>query len=189
MKSFVLYIMQSKNKNALHKDFVLRGKRVAETVILFAVFGKINYKKGVVLNMYKHNIHKGFTYLIFIYLSIIIISISVPAVIEKIDEYTYMYSLLFIFIGSFCFAEIYFPISENIKEKGMAMSLYRYFFIMTGYALAILLVFFLNWLFTKLGLLNRLKYTFYASLGGFVWLISKKIALIFPNVPNINKEQ
>lgn len=138
--------------------------------------------------MYKHQIHKGFTYLIFIFANLSILSIMVPVLFKNIGDYTFLFCFLFSSAGAFIFSELYFSINEVIEHKGILMTIYRNFFIYLGYIMSIALVLAFNWMLISMGYFNELSYTLFSLLGGLIWLISLKIAIVFPNI-RVQKEQ
>jgi hypothetical protein len=91
--------------------------------------------------MYNHDVHKSMTHFFFMFLSISVFFVIVPATIENVNEYTYMFSFIFSLIGQFCFREIYIPIQTKVKGTGFTMSLYRYCFIFIGFMIGIGIVF------------------------------------------------
>lgn len=132
--------------------------------------------------MYKHDIHKGFTYLFFFMITIFILIPIVP-ISFQIDQFTYMNALIFSIIGSFCFSEIYIGLHESIKEKGFLAIFVRYLFILPVFAINCSLVLLGNWFAMQHKIVDTLNFTWFAVVGGFIWLISFHSAKLVPNLP------
>lgn len=134
--------------------------------------------------MYKHDIHRGFTYVFFFLLTLIILIPTVP-VSFKMNEYTYMNALIFSILGITCFGEIYLGLHETIKDKSFLAAFVRYLFILPIFAINCTIVLFCNWLVVQQGLVESTNFTWYTVLGGFTWLLSFHLAKIMPNLPAI----
>ena len=141
--------------------------------------------------MYKHDIHKSFTYLFFFMITIFILIQTVP-ISFQVDEFTYMNALIFSIIGSVCFSEIYLGLHESIKDKGFLAFFVRYLFILPVFAINSSIVLLGNWFAIQHKILDTLNFTWYTVVSGFIWLISFHMAKFVPNLPAIvfkKKEQ
>ncbi|BCB35595.1 hypothetical protein [Bacillus cereus] len=138
--------------------------------------------------MYKSDFNKGLSYLILVFLSFGLIYFTAPDKLEENNGFIHMSTLVSVFVGAYFFKELYSKINVSISEKGLAFSLYKYFWISVGYLISMLILLGLNWIYVELGILKNTGYTFYATVGGVIWLISHKIANLFPNLDSINKE-
>ncbi|MFE8702908.1 hypothetical protein ACFYKX_20075 [Cytobacillus sp. FJAT-54145] len=141
--------------------------------------------------MYKHDIHKSFTYLFFFMITIVILIPTVPNSFQ-VNQFTYMNALIFSIIGSVCFSEIYLALHESIKDRGFLAIFVRYLFILPVFAINSSIVLLGNWFVVQHKILDTLNFTWFAVFGGFIWLISFHLAKIIPNLPAIvlkKKEQ
>ena len=132
--------------------------------------------------MYKHEVHKSFTYLFFFALTIVILIISVP-VNFAVNEYTFMIALIFSVIGSECIINFYFQIHKTIQENSLMAIFVRYLFIVLVFFINCSVVLSVNWIATYYNLLDTLSYTWFTFIGGFLWLISFHLAKVVPNLP------
>lgn len=132
--------------------------------------------------MYKHDIHKGFTYLFFFMITIVILIPTVP-ISFHIDQYTYMNALIFSIIGSVCFSEIYLALHESIKDRGFLASFVRYLFILPVFAINSSIVLLGNWFALQYKIVDTLNFTWFTVVGGLIWLISFHTAKLVPNLP------
>ncbi|KAF0821226.1 hypothetical protein KIS1582_5068 [Cytobacillus firmus] len=132
--------------------------------------------------MYKHEIHKSFTYLFFFVVTIIFLISTVPNSFQ-VDEYTYVTALIFSIIGTVCFSEIYFGLHIKIKDKDFLAQFVRNFFLISVFLINCSIVLLGNWFVLQSGLVDTLNYTWYTVISGFIWLISFHIAKIVPNLP------
>ncbi|MCM3025115.1 hypothetical protein [Heyndrickxia ginsengihumi] len=133
--------------------------------------------------MYKHQIHKGATYLIFIFINLSLFYILIPILFDNINQFTFLNCFLFAIAGAYLFSELYFSIFKAIVQKDFLITIYKHFFIYLGFLISMVLVLGYNWLLMATGYFDELTYTFFSILGGVIWLISMKVATIFPNIP------
>lgn len=132
--------------------------------------------------MYKHEIHRSFTYLFFFVVTIVLLITTVP-ISFQVDEYTYMTALIFSIIGTVCFSEIYFGLHETIKDKDFLAIFVRNLFLLLVFLINCSIVLLGNWFVLQYGLVDTLNYTWYTVIAGFIWFISFHFAKIVPNLP------
>ncbi|MDP4086169.1 MAG: hypothetical protein Q8934_16335 [Bacillota bacterium] len=133
--------------------------------------------------MYKHQIHRAATYLIFIFINLSFLYLMVPILFDKVSQYTFLNCFLFAIVGAYIFSELYFSINKAIAQKDFLMTIYKHFFIYLGYLLCMVIVLGYNFLLKATGYFDELTYTFFSTFGGLIWLISMKVTTIFPNIP------
>lgn len=132
--------------------------------------------------MYKHEVHKSFTYLFFFALTIAVLIASVPTKFA-VNEYTFMVALIFSVIGSECISNFYFQIHKTINENSLMAISVRCLFILLVFFSNCSVVLFVNWIAKYYNLLDTLGYTWFTFIGGFLWLISFHLAKVVPNLP------
>ncbi|WP_102272461.1 hypothetical protein [Cytobacillus massiliigabonensis] len=141
--------------------------------------------------MYKHDIHKAMTYMIFVMFTVVILLCTVPLSF-KVNEYTYMITLLFSSTGAMLYSEVYLGVKQSVKEKGKWVVIFRNIFILPFFFVNCSLVLLFIWFLVSNDVLNSYYYIYYTFVGGFTWLISYQISKIFPNIPSMvfsKKEQ
>jgi hypothetical protein len=131
--------------------------------------------------MYRHDIHKGFTFTFFLTFTIIGLISTVPS-FYQVNEFTFMTGFIFTVVGALLYSDLYFGIHRSVDEKTMFATIFRILFAIPFYLVNCSLVLLVNWLLCLSGIIQD-YYIWYTVVGGFTWLISFQLAKIFPNVP------
>jgi hypothetical protein len=134
--------------------------------------------------MYKHDIHRAFTYFIFLSITLLILITTVP-ISFHVTEYTYMIALIFSYVGTYCISGLFLKLHETIKDTSVPAIMVRSIFIALGFIANCLIVLLGNWLFVVLDILDSLNYTWYCFTGGITWLISFQLSKLVPNLPHV----
>lgn len=137
-----------------------------------------------VILMFKHSIHKEFTYFFAVMFSSGLI-VTIAPLFLIVNEYTYLICILFSLHGIWIMGDLFLSVHKSVPERGFLAFIARYLGILVGYSLNTLLIVLYSLLLVWIGFLVSVKFFWFMIIGGVSWILGYYLAKLVPNLPGL----
>ncbi|GEM_PF-4120547 len=134
--------------------------------------------------MYKHSIHKEFTYIFAVMFSSAFIVIIAPQIFA-VNKYTYLICILFSLYGTWIMGDLFISVHKSVRGRCFRASISRFVGILVSYSLNTILIALYNFVLVWLGLLVSVKFFWFMIIGGIMWILGYYLAKLVPNISGL----